>query len=251
MINVVVCKERQEIAERGADRLVSVIGEHDTPVLGLATGSSPIGMYEELIRRYEKGEVDFSRVITFNLDEYYPISPDNDQSYRYFMNRHLFDHVNIQMANTHVLDGLSTDVEKECRAFERQIEEAGGVDIQVLGIGRNGHIGFNEPAPSLVPGVHKTDLTESTIRANARFFASESDVPRQSLTMGMANILRAREILVIAYGEDKADAVAALLSGGVTTACPVTFLNLHDRVTLLCDRAALTLCGEGVPQTES
>ncbi len=246
MMRVIVCDNQQEIARLGADMIAEVVKANPKAVLGLATGSSPVPMYSELIRRYEAGELDFSSVRSVNLDEYYPLAPDNDQSYRYFMNHQLFDHINIDKNNTNVPDGLASDPETACAAYENLIRELGGIDIQVLGIGGNGHIGFNEPADALDPMTHLTDLTEDTIRANSRFFESEADVPRHALTMGIGSILSARRIMLIATGEAKAKAIATVLSGKLTTACPASMLNLHSDVTILCDRAAASLCDEAI-----
>ena len=242
MMRLIVCDNQQEIANIGADMIAEVVENNPTAVLGLATGSTPVPMYKELICRYEAGKLDFSTVRSVNLDEYYPLAPDNDQSYRYFMNHQLFDHINIDKNNTSVPDGLATDPAAACAAYEALIRELGGIDIQVLGIGGNGHIGFNEPAEALDPLTHLTDLTEDTIRANSRFFESEADVPRRALTMGMGTILHARRILLLATGEAKADAIATLASGKLTTACPASLLNLHADVTVLCDRAAASKC---------
>jgi glucosamine-6-phosphate deaminase len=244
MMRLIVCDNQQEIANIGADMIAEVVENNPTAVLGLATGSTPVPMYKELIRRYEAGKLDFSTVRSVNLDEYYPLAPDNDQSYRYFMNHQLFDHINIDKNNTSVPDGLATDPAAACAAYEALIRELGGIDIQVLGIGGNGHIGFNEPAEALDPLTHLTDLTEDTIRANARFFESEEDVPRHALTMGIGTILSARRIMLIATGEAKAKAIATVLSGKLTTSCPASMLNLHSNVTILCDRAAVSLCDE-------
>jgi len=243
-MRLIVCDNQQQIARLGADMIAEVMTNKKDAVLGLATGSSPAPMYQELIRRYEAGELDFSAVRSVNLDEYYPLAPDNDQSYRYFMNHQLFDHVNIDKNNTNVPDGLAKDPAAACAAYEDTIRDLGGIDIQVLGIGGNGHIGFNEPAEALDPLTHLTDLTEDTIRANARFFASEADVPRHAVTMGIGSILSARRIMLIATGEAKAKAIATVLSGKLTTSCPASLLNLHSDVTILCDRAAVSLCDE-------
>ncbi len=243
-MRLIVCDNQQQIARLGADMIAEVMTNKKDAVLGLATGSSPVPMYQELIRRYEAGELDFSAVRSVNLDEYYPLAPDNDQSYRYFMNHQLFDHVNIDKNNTNVPDGLAKDPAAACAAYEGIIRDLGGIDIQVLGIGGNGHIGFNEPAEALDPLTHLTDLTEDTIRANARFFASEADVPRHAVTMGIGSILSARRIMLIATGEAKAKAIATVLSGKLTTSCPASLLNLHSDVTILCDRAAVSLCDE-------
>ena len=243
-MRLIVCDNQQQIARLGADMIAEVMTNKKDAVLGLATGSSPVPMYQELIRRYEAGELDFSAVRSVNLDEYYPLAPDNDQSYRSFMNHQLFDHVNIDKNNTNVPDGLAKDPAAACAAYEGIIRDLGGIDIQVLGIGGNGHIGFNEPAEALDPLTHLTDLTEDTIRANARFFASEADVPRHAVTMGIGSILSARRIMLIATGEAKAKAIATVLSGKLTTSCPASLLNLHSDVTILCDRAAVSLCDE-------
>ena len=243
-MRLIVCDNQQDIANVGADMIAEVMANKKDAVLGLATGSTPVPMYQELIRRYEAGKLDFSTVRSVNLDEYYPLAPDNDQSYRYFMNYQLFDHVNIDKNNTNVPDGLATDPAAACAAYEGIIRDLGGIDIQVLGIGGNGHIGFNEPAEALDPLTHLTDLTEDTIRANSRFFESEEDVPRYALTMGIGSILSARRIMLIATGAAKAKAIATVLSGKLTTSCPASMLNLHADVTVICDRAAVSLCDE-------
>ena len=243
-MRLIVCDNQQEIANVGADMIAEVVVANPTAVLGLATGSTPVPMYQELIRRYEAGKLDFSSVRSVNLDEYYPLAPDNDQSYRYFMNHQLFDHINIDKNNTNVPDGLAADPAAACKAYEGIIRNLGGIDIQVLGIGGNGHIGFNEPAEALDPLTHLTDLTEDTIKANSRFFESEADVPRYALTMGIGTILSARRIMLIATGEAKAKAIATVLSGKLTTSCPASMLSLHNDVTVICDRAAVSLCDE-------
>ncbi len=239
-MRVIVCENYEEMSRCAADVVSEVVKARPNCLLGLATGSTPVGMYDELVRRYEAGELDFSGVRSVNLDEYYPISPDNAQSYRYFMNKNLFDRINIDKANTAVPDGSAADPEAECLAYEEKLAALGRVDIQVLGIGQNGHIGFNEPGEALYPLTHLTGLTESTIKANARFFSEDEVIPTSALTMGMRTILRAAKILILANGEAKADAVATLLSGMVTTTCPASFLNLHEDVVVICDRAAMS-----------
>lgn len=238
-MKVILCNDYEEMSEKAARMVADVMQQKPDAVLGLATGSTPEGMYSRLVAMNRAGEIDFSGVTTVNLDEYYPISPENDQSYRYFMNTHLFDHVNIDKARTFVPDGMAPDPEAACAAYEETLRRVGQVDIQVLGIGQNGHIGFNEPADALEVPTHVTALTESTIKANARFFASESDVPTHALTMGMGTILRAKSILIMANGQAKQAAVRTMLEGKLTTACPASLLNLHADVTLICDRAAL------------
>ena len=230
----IVCDTHEEIARLGADMIEEVMKSKKDTVLGLATGSTPVDMYAELIRRYEAGTLDFSPVRSVNLDEYYPLAPDNDQSYRYFMNHNLFDHVNIKKENTNVPDGLAEDPAAFCASYEQLIRDLGGIDIQVLGIGGNGHIAFNEPAEALDPVTHLTDLTPETIAANSRFFESEADVPRRALTMGIGSIFKAKKIIVLVSGADKKEAVSALLERTVDTNFPATMLNLHTDVTLIC-----------------
>jgi glucosamine-6-phosphate deaminase len=237
-MEIIVCRDYEEMSERAADIFTALIATKPDCVLGLATGSTPIGTYKMLCERYKKGEVDFSRVTTFNLDEYYPMAKDHPQSYHYFMNEQLFSHVNIDKACTHIPDGLSSEPDKMGEEYDRMIQEAGGIDLQLLGIGRNGHIGFNEPAETLIAGTHLTPLTEDTILANARFFTSREEVPTHAVSMGMASILGARAILLLISGKDKSQALRMLREDTITTACPATLLKLHPNVTILCDREA-------------
>ncbi|MBE6793222.1 MAG: glucosamine-6-phosphate deaminase [Ruminococcaceae bacterium] len=234
----IVCKNYDEVMTEAAAIVAGVVREKPDCILGLATGSTPLGMYDRLVAEYEAGKLDFSRVSSFNLDEYYPISPDNDQSYRYFMNTNLFNRINIDKANTRVPNGSAADPEQECKDYEAAIDASAGVDIQVLGIGQNGHIAFNEPEDKLYAYTHLTGLTENTIKANSRFFENESDVPRQALTMGMASIMKARKIILLATGAAKCEAVKELLSDRITTAVPASLLKLHPDVTVICDEAA-------------
>ena len=238
----IVVKDYNEMSAKATEIMYDVISQKPNCVLGLATGSTPEGLYANLIELYRNGKLDFSGVSSVNLDEYYPIAPDNDQSYRYFMNTHLFDHVNIDKANTFVPDGLASDPEAACKAHEDKIDELGGMDIQVLGIGQNGHIGFNEPSDTPVPFTHMENLTESTIKANARFFESESDVPTRALTMGIQSILKARKIIILASGKSKAEAIKATLMGEPTPHCPASLLHSHPDVTVICDEEAYSLC---------
>ncbi len=238
-MEIIVCKDYEEMSARAAEVVADVMKANAAPVLGLATGSTPVGMYKKLIEKNAAGEIDFSGVTTVNLDEYYPIAPDNDQSYRYFMNVNLFDHVNIDKSRTFVPNGMASDPDEACRAYEEQLAAVGAPDIQVLGIGQNGHIGFNEPADALIVPTHVTGLTRSTIEANARFFASIDDVPTQALTMGIGSIMRAKKIIILANGKAKAAAVAKLLEGKLDTSCPATMLNLHPDVVVVCDTAAM------------
>lgn len=240
-MKILVVDNYAEMSRAAADIFGEVIKENPTCVLGLATGDTPIGLYDCLIDDYKTGKLDFAGVRTVNLDEYYPISPDNDQSYRYFMNEKLFDSINIDKNNTMVPDGLAKDADKFCREYEEMIDSLGGIDVQVLGVGRNGHVGFNEPEDGLYPYTHLTDLTANTIEANSRFFASEADVPKQALTMGMSSIFKARKIVVMASGKGKAEAVKTMLGGRITTSCPATLLALHNDVVLICDKDAYSL----------
>ena len=212
-------------------------------VLGLATGSSPIGTYEQLVEWYKKGDLDFSEVKTANLDEYKGLDRTNDQSYYYFMNDHLFSKVNIDMANVNIPNGMEPDAEKECARYETKIHSLGGVDLQLLGLGHNGHIGFNEPNSEFDKVTHCVDLTESTIEANKRFFASIDDVPRQAYTMGIKTIMQAKKILIVVSGEDKAEIVKKAFFGPITPEVPASVLQLHNDVTLVGDAAALSLIG--------
>lgn len=210
-------------------------------VLGLATGSTPVGTYEELVRRYDKGELDFSTVTSINLDEYKGLSPENDQSYRYFMNTHLFSHVNIDPEKTYVPNGLEPDSEKACAAYNAVIRQAGGIDLQLLGLGHNGHIGFNEPSDIFEKETHCVDLTQSTIDANSRFFASMDEVPKQAYTMGIGTIMQAKKVLVVVSGKAKAQIVKDAFFGPCTPQVPASILQLHSDVSLVGDEEALSL----------
>ena len=237
-MKIIVCENYAEMSARAAELIADLVKAKPDCVLGLATGSTPVGMYKELIAKNEAGEISFADVTTYNLDEYYPISPENPQSYRYFMNHNLFDHVNINKGNTYVPDGTAADGDAEAGRYEALVESLGQVDIQVLGIGRNGHIGFNEPGDELIPETHVTELLDNTIEANSRFFSSKEEVPTHALTMGIGTILKAKQILLLVSGREKHDALMRLLAGKVTTDCPATLLLLHPNVTVLCDTQA-------------
>ena len=208
-------------------------------VLALPTGRTPIRFYRELAALHRKQAVDFSRVTTFNLDEFTGIAPSDPRSYRAFMQRHLFDHVNLSPRRLHFLNGVAADAEAECRRYERAIARAGGIDLMILGLGRNGHIGFNEPGPFLIARTHRTRLAGGTRRANRALFGSRAaDVPRAALSMGMATILQARRIVLVATGTAKARCVGRMATGPVTPRLPASFLQLHARAELWLDRAA-------------
>ncbi len=210
-------------------------------VLGLATGSSPVGMYRQLTEWYRDGILDFSHVHSVNLDEYVGLSPDHPQSYRRFMQDNLFNHINIPVENTNIPNGMAEDLQAECDRYDKVISGFGRIDLQILGIGLDGHIGFNEPAGALSAGTHVVDLTESTIEANSRFFEEASQVPRRALTMGVGPILQARRIVLLASGRDKAQIIADAFLGPVTLQVPASLLQLHPHVDLFGDEAALAL----------
>lgn len=236
----VYCAKDYNLASRKAANIISaqVISKPDC-VLGLATGSTPIGTYKQLIAWYEKGDLDFSQVKSVNLDEYRGLSPKNDQSYRYFMNTNLFDHINIDKKNTNVPDGLEPDADKACADYDAIIESMGGIDLQLLGLGHNGHIGFNEPAEVFSKGTNCVKLAQSTIDANARFFENKDMVPKEAYTMGIQSIMNAKKILVVACGADKADIVKRAFTGPITPQVPASVLQLHSDVILVGDEAAL------------
>ena len=202
-------------------------------VLGLATGSSPVGTYKQLIEWYNKGDVDFSKVISVNLDEYVGLDGSNDQSYRYFMNENFFNHINIDKANTFVPNGKAVDLQAECTAYDNKIKELGGIDLQLLGIGLDGHIGFNEPDEFFVKNTHVVELHESTIKANSRFFESEEDVPTKAVTMGMISIMQAKKILLIANGANKKDILNKAFFGPITPQIPASILQLHPDIIVI------------------
>lgn len=232
-MKIIVTKDYTEMSKIAASTIGELIKEKSDAVLGLATGSTPVGTYEELIKMNARQEIDFSNIKTVNLDEYLGLDSDNDQSYRYFMNEKLFNHININKENTYVPSGTAEDINVEIKNYEAKIEELGGIDLQILGIGSNGHIGFNEPAESLSLSTHVTDLAEETIAANSRFFTTMEEVPKKAITMGLGQILKARKIILLANGVAKAEAIKGILSGQVTTNNPASFLQLHPDVTLV------------------
>ena len=240
MIRIIKTEDYYEMSHKAANIIAAQVISKPNCVLGLATGSTPIGTYKRLVEMYEAGDLDFSGVKTANLDEYKGLTRDNDQSYYFFMHDNLFNHVNIDPENTNIPDGTKEDAEKECAAYEELIKELGGVDLQLLGLGHNGHIGFNEPADDFPVATHCVDLQESTIEANKRFFASIDDVPRKAYTMGIGTIMNADKILILVSGEDKADIVAKAFFGPVTPQVPASVLQLHKNVTLIADAAALS-----------
>ena len=233
-------KDYHDMSRKAANIISAQVIMKPSCVLGLATGSAPIGTYRQLIEWYEKGDLDFAHVTSVNLDEYKGLSGDNDQSYRYFMNHNFFSHINIPMERTFVPNGLEKNSDAACAAYNEIIRSCGGIDLQLLGLGHNGHIGFNEPGEAFEKETHCVDLTESTIEANKRFFEKEEDVPRQAYTMGIKNIMQARKILLVVSGEDKADILAQVLEGPITPQVPASILQLHNDVTVVADEAALS-----------
>lgn len=223
---------------QAAGIVAAQISRKKNTVLGLPTGQTPLGMYQELIKRFRKGEIDFSQVITFNLDEYYGLSPEHPQSYNYYMWQTFFNNINIKKENVFIPDGVTKDVQKECRYYESLIEKKGGIDLQFLGIGDNGHIGFNEPATALNSKTHLVNLSQATIEANSRFFNDIEDVPRKALTMGMGTIMKAKQIILLASGMKKAPAIAKTINGKVNTEVPASLLQLHRDVTIIVDKDA-------------
>ena len=242
-MNVRVYADTEAIGTAGATLFAATVIAKPDCVFGLATGSTPVPTYRKMAELYRAGAVDYSRVTTFNLDEYVGLGHEHDQSYYYFMHDNLFQHINIPEESIHVLSGTADDLEKECADYDAMIGRSGGIDLQILGIGRNGHIAFNEPTTVFPPKTHIVDLTESTIDANKRFFADVRDVPRQALTMGIGSIMKARAILIIATGADKAQAVKDMIQGPVDPQCPASILQLHPDVTVMLDAPAASLLG--------
>lgn len=241
-MKLIHARDYNDMSRKAANIISAQVILKPNCVLGLATGSTPVGAYEQLIAWCKKGDVDFSEVSTYNLDEYRGLTHDDVQSYHYFMNRHLFQGINIDITRTHVPDGANPDADAACAAYDKMVTDAGYPDLQVLGIGKNGHIGFNEPDDHFSKGTHCVNLTESTIKANSRLFEREEDVPRQAYTMGTQTIMYARQILVVANGENKAHAVYDMCFGPVTPTCPASILQLHTNCVVVADDAALQLC---------
>lgn len=237
-MRVIVVENYEEMSKKAALMIASQLYLNPKSVLGLATGSTPVGMYEELIRLYESGEIDFSQAMSFNLDEYYGISKDKKQSYHSFMKETFFDHINIPEDKRFIPDGLAEDVETECRNYDKSIIEMGGIDIQVLGIGVNGHIGFNEPNINFEAKTHLVNLDEQTIKDNARFFDSIDQVPRQAISMGMKTIMQSKKIVLLASGKNKADAIQKTIEGKITSDLPASLLQIHKDVVIIVDKEA-------------
>ena len=238
-MKIIKTKDYEQMSRAAANIISAQVIIKPKCVLGLATGSTPIGTYDQLIEWYKKGELDFSEVTSVNLDEYKGLSPENDQSYLYFMNNHLFNHVNIDKSKTFVPNGQESDSAKACADYNKIIADCGGIDLQLLGLGNNGHIGFNEPDSAFAKETHCVSLTQSTIDANARFFASMDEVPKEAYTMGIGNIMQAKKIVVVVSGAGKADIVKQAFFGPITPEVPASILQLHGDVVIVGDEDAL------------
>lgn len=240
-MNVLIFDTEEQIGIAAGNYMCGQVLQKPDSVLGLATGSTPLKPYGQMIDLYKKGVVDFSKVTTFNLDEYVNLDVNDKNSYHSFMHENLFDHINIPEKSINFLNGNASDPEKECEEYENKIKKAGGIDIQLLGIGSNGHIAFNEPSDCFQRWSHVVNLKESTVKDNSRFFKSIEEVPTQAVTMGIGSIMQAKKILIIAIGENKAKAIKQLINGNVTPQCPASVLQFHTDVTLMLDRGAASL----------
>lgn len=240
-MKTIICKNYDEISKVTSNLICNEINKKPDITLGLATGSSPIGTYKELINLYNEGKVDFSKVKTFNLDEYYNLSKSNKQSYDYFMKENFFNHINIDLNNTHIPNGLANDIETECKEYDLSILNNGGIDLQILGIGSNAHIAFNEPSDTFKIGTSLVDLTQSTIQANSRFFEKIEDVPTQAISMGIGSIFKAKKIILIASGKSKAEAIYKTLNEDINPQVPSSILQLHNDVTLILDEDSASM----------
>jgi len=237
-MNVVVVKNYYEISIQSAQLIAEQITKKKNSVLGLATGQTPVGMYQELIKMFKRGDIDFSEVRTFNLDEYYGLPSKHPQSYHYYMWDTFFKYINIKKENIHLLNGATENIKEECNQYEILIQKHGGIDLQILGIGDNGHLGFNEPAIGLNSKTHLVNLSEETIQANSQYFDDIQKIPRQALTMGIGTIMKAKKIVLLANGRKKSQAIERTIHGPVSTEVPATVLQLHNNVLLIIDEEA-------------
>lgn len=243
-MRIIKAKNYRDLSRKAANIISAQIILKPECVLGLATGSTPVGTYNQLVELYQNGDLDFSKVSTVNLDEYKGIDRENEQSYYHFMQHNLFEHINISDDRVHILDGMQEDAEKECGKYEQLIDSLGGIDLQLLGLGHNGHIGFNEPGAEFIKDTHCVNLSKRTIEANKRFFNSDEDVPRQAYTMGIGTIMKAKKVLLIVSGQDKAETVAKAFAGKITPEVPASVLQLHNDVTVIADKLALEVLEE-------
>ena len=250
-MKIIAAKDYTDLSRKAANIISAQVIMKPDAVLGLATGSTPLGTYSQLIQWYEKGDIDFSKTKSINLDEYLGLDGSHDQSYRYFMDHNFFDHINIKKENTNVPNGLAEDPYEECQRYKRVIKNLGGIDLQLLGIGSNGHIGFNEPGAVFKKETHLVKLTESTRKSNARFFSSLDEVPTHALTMGIRNIMLAKKILLLATGEQKAQALYSSFFGPVTPSMPASILQLHNDCIVIADEPALAMIREEIKWEDS
>jgi len=237
-MRVIIVENYEEMSQKAAQMVASQIFLNPKSVLGLATGSTPVGMYKELIRMHKQGGLDFSQATSFNLDEYYGLPKTNKQSYDHFMRETFFDHINMSEEKRHIPNGLAKDIEKECHDYDQSISDIGGIDIQILGIGANGHIGFNEPNINFEARTHLVKLDEQTIKDNARFFKSEEEVPQKAISMGMKTIMQSKKIVLMASGANKAEAIQKTIEGKITSDLPASMLQIHKDVVFILDKEA-------------
>ena len=240
-MKIIVAENYKELSQKAANLISAQVILKSDSVLGLATGSTPIGIYDQLVERYQKGDLDFSQVSTVNLDEYYGLCSTDEQSYRYYMEKYLFSKVNLSKERCFLPDGTNLDGKIECKRYQDLIDALGGIDLQLLGLGHNGHIGFNEPADFFEKEVHLVNLTEQTIQANQRFFASIEEVPKQAYTMGIGTIFQAKKILLVVNGKEKAEALKKVVQGAICSQVPGSILPLHADVTVVADKEAASL----------
>lgn len=250
-MEVKVCTSSEEVAGAAANRIIDQVQHKPGTVLGLATGGTMTAVYEQLVRRFQQGDIDFSRVKTFNLDEYYGLEARHPQSYHSFMHEHLFKYINVPPGNIHIPSGTPEDVQQACQEYDQQIKASGGIDLQLLGIGENGHIGFNEPGEQLYPHTHLITLDQQTIEANARYFDHEQEVPRQAISVGVGTILQAKHIILVALGLNKAQIISKMLASSVSTGVPASFLHLHERVCVVLDRQAASQLSKELTMNEN
>ncbi|HWO76650.1 MAG TPA: glucosamine-6-phosphate deaminase [Bacillus sp. (in: firmicutes)] len=239
-MRIIACKDYQEMSQTAAKEIISLVKKRTPCTLGLATGSTPEGVYRELVHDFQQGQTSYSHVTSVNLDEYVGLLQSDRNSYHYYMQSKLFQYIDLPRNQQLIPDGTAKDLEAECKNYEEKIVKAGGVDLQILGIGHNGHIGFNEPGTSFLSRTHVVELAEKTRKANARFFSSMDDVPAKAITMGIATIMESKRILLLVSGQSKADTIARLLDGTVDESFPASILNLHDDVTVIADEEALS-----------
>jgi glucosamine-6-phosphate deaminase len=242
-MNIISVKDYQEMSEKACELVMNTVRELDKPVLGLATGSTPEGLYQCLIENNKEKRISFQHVTTFNLDEYVGLGADHPNGYRFFMNQKLFDHIDIKKENTFVPNGIAANLAEECAAYESRIRSHGSIDLQILGIGLNGHIGFNEPGTPFTSRTHIVELDQSTREANARFFATMDEVPTQAITTGIETIMESKKIVLLISGENKAEALARLVNGEVSEDFPASILQKHQDVTIIADQGALSKLG--------